>query len=136
MAGKEAMREPNFEKDGWCLDDGEQIHEGAPDTFFIPDLALRKRLQPGDFAKLIFRISVGGDEPVSVERMWVIVRECVPGGYLGMLNNEPYAISENDTFWPGTELPFEYRHIIAIEHGNDKSRALANAPAPIGWIRH
>jgi len=131
-----AVREPNFEKDGWCLDDAEQIHEDSPHTFFIPELALRKILRPGDFAKLIFRISVGGDEPVSVERMWVIVRECIPGGYMGMLNNEPDAISENDEFWVGTELPFEYRHIIAVDHANDESRALATSPAPIPWTRH
>jgi hypothetical protein len=46
------MRTPDFEKDGWCLDDGEEIHQETPETFLIPDLALRKILQPGDFAKL------------------------------------------------------------------------------------
>ncbi len=92
-------------------------------------------LKPGDFAKLIFRIAVEGTVEVSVERMWVIVRECVPGGYVGMLDNEPDAIAENPTFWLGTELPFEYRHIISVEHGNEKSTRFAQLPVPIPWDR-
>jgi hypothetical protein len=127
------VRAPDFKNDGWCLDDGEEYHREAPETFWLPDLAVRMALRPGDFAKLIFRIAVEGDEPVSVERMWVIVRECVPGGYVGMLDNEPDAIKENGEFWLGTELPFEYRHIIAVESANEESVALARAPAPIPW---
>jgi hypothetical protein len=30
-------------------------------------------------------------------------------------------------------LPFEYRHIIAVESANDESVALARAKAPIPW---
>lgn len=127
------MRSPDWEIDGWCLDDGEQIHREAPETFWLPSLEERQALQIGDFAKLIFRISVQDDEPVSVERMWVIVRKCAPGGYLGMLDNEPSAIAKNDTFWLGAELPFEYRHIIAIRPGNDLSKSVACVPAPIPW---
>jgi hypothetical protein len=129
------MRAPDFEKDGWSLDDGEEYHQAAPKTFFIPDLALRKILRPGDFAKLIFRIAVEGKEHACVERMWVIVRERTMGGYVGMLNNEPESISENGRFWLGTELPFDYRHIIAVEHANEESLAQAWAPVPIPWDR-
>jgi hypothetical protein len=129
------MRAPDFEKDGWCLEDGEEYHRAAPETFFIPDLALRKILQPGDFAKLIFKIAVEGEEHASFERMWVIIRERTPNGYVGMLDNEPSPISENDRFWVGTELPFDYRHIIAVEHGDEQSIALAGAPVPIPWDR-
>jgi hypothetical protein len=126
------MRAPHLIKDGWCLNDGEALHQQAPKTFFIPDLALRKILQPGDFAKLVFEIATR-DEPASIERMWVIIRERTESGYVGMLNNKPDSISENDRLWLGTELPFEYRHIIAVEHGNEESIALARAPAPIPW---
>jgi hypothetical protein len=129
------MRTPDLMKDGWCLDDGEVRHQEAPRTFFIPDLALRKILQPGDLAKLIFQIAVQGEEHASVERMWVIIRERTPDGYIGMLNNEPGSIPENDRLWLGTEMPFDYRHIIAVEHGNEESIALARAPAPIPWDR-
>jgi hypothetical protein len=129
------MRAPDFLRDGWCLEDGEERHREAPATFFIPDLELRKLLQPGDLAKLIFKIAVEGDEYGAVERMWVIIRERTPDGYVGMLDNEPDSISKNDQFWHGTELPFEYRHIIAVGHADEATIALAKAPVPIPWDR-
>jgi hypothetical protein len=125
------MRAPDLEKDAWCLLDGEQRHREAPKTFEIPVLALRKILQLGDFAKLMFKIAVEGEE--EVERMWVIIRERTSIGYIGMLDNEPGCIPPNDRLWVGTEVPFEYRHIIAVEHGNEKSIADAKAPVPIPW---
>jgi hypothetical protein len=130
-----SMRAPDLERDGWCLDDGEQRNREAPETFHIPDLALRKILQPGDFAKLIFEIAVEGEEHPAVERMWVIIRERTDSGYIGMLDNEPDSISENDRFWLGTEIPFNYRHIIAVRHGDEASIALVKAPVPIPWDR-
>ncbi|GKQ55492.1 hypothetical protein [Bradyrhizobium sp. Ce-3] len=129
------MRAPDFDRDGWCLDDGEERHRAAPATFHIPDRAARSFLQPGDLAKLIFMIDVEDDDAVAVERMWVIVRERIPGGYIGILDNEPHSIAENDQLWSGTELPFEYRHIIAVEKSDEKSIALAKAPVPIPWDR-
>jgi uncharacterized protein YegJ (DUF2314 family) len=92
---------------------------------------LRKILQPGDFAKLMFRIAVGAEE--EVERMWVIIRDRTSSGYVGMLDNEPDSIPPNDRLWLGTEVLFEYRHIIAVEHGDEKSLAAAKAAAPIPW---
>jgi hypothetical protein len=129
------MRAPSFVRDGWCLEDGEKLHREAPATFHIPDLALREILQPGDLAKLIFRIAVEDDEHGAVERMWVIIRERVPGGYVGMLDNDPDSIAKNDRFWCGAELPFEYRHIIAVSHADETTTALAKAPVPIPWDR-
>jgi hypothetical protein len=129
------MRVPDLEKDGWRLEDGEQRNREAPETFHIPDLEVRKVLEPGDLAKLIFEIAVEGEEYPAVERMWVIVRERTPSGYFGMLDNQPSSISENDTFWVGTEVPFEYRHIISVRHGNKESIAAAKAPVPIPWNR-
>jgi hypothetical protein len=126
------MRLPDYEKDGWCLDDGEQYHQEAPETFLIPDLTLRKILRPGDFAKLMFKIAVEGEE--EVERMWVIIRDRTSSGYVGVLDNEPGSIPRNDRLWLGTEVPFEYRHIIAVQPGDEKSIAVAKAPAPIPWI--
>ena len=125
------METPDLEHDGWCLVDGEQLNRDAPRTFHIPDLAVRRGLQPGDFAKLVFEIAVEGDEYPSVERMWVIVRERTPTGYLGMLDNQPDAIAENDRLWLGTEVPFDHRHIIDIQPGDDGSLALAKSPVLI-----
>jgi len=129
------MRAPDLQKDGWRLNDGEERHREAPATFQIPDLALRKMLRVGDYAKLIFEITVEGDEYPAVERMWVIVRERTSDGYVGMLANQPHSISENAEFWRGTELPFEYRHIISVQPGDAESVAAATAPVPIPWDR-
>lgn len=124
------MREPDFEEDGWCLDDGEECHREAPDTFWLPELKDRESLQPGYLVKLIFRISVDNDEePVAVERMWVIVRERVGNQYLGILDNDPYAINENDEFWSGVELPFSPRHVIDIDR-RDPSEGSEPVPQP------
>lgn len=130
------MRQPDFEIDGWCLENGEHYHRRAPSTFLLPDLAVRQGLEPGDFAKLIFKIAVDSDEePEAFERMWVIVRERTPHGYLGMLDNQPSAIDRNGEFWAGSELPFEPEHIIAVQPGNAQSLLMARQPAPIGWAR-
>lgn len=130
------MRAPNLEIDGWCLDDGEVYHRDAPDTFWIPDLRDRETLKVGDNAKLIFQISVDDpDEPIAFERMWVAVSERVPGGYIGLLDNEPFAIAENKDFWLGSELPFEPRHVIAIDRSNDGSVAYAKKRPLSRWPR-
>jgi hypothetical protein len=128
------MREPDIELDGWCLDGGEAYHADAPSTFWIPARDHRESLQPGDFAKLIFRISVdNSEEPVAVERMWVVVRKRIPGGYLGVLDNEPDSIGENDEFWVGTELPFRPEHIINIEDRDAASISLATEEPRTRW---
>jgi len=126
------MRAPDYARDGWCLEDGKDYHRAAPTTFHIPDLELRRLLQPGDLAKLIFKIAIEGDERGAVERIWVIVRERTPTGYIGMLDNEPDSIAKNDQFWLGTEFPFEYRHIIAVAPDDETSIALAKAPVRPG----
>jgi hypothetical protein len=132
----EAVREPEFHLDGWSLDDGEQRHAIAPDTFEIPPLWIREILEPGDLAKLIFKIAVDDDaDPEVFERMWVVVSARTRDGYIGILDNEPSAIAENDTFWRGSELPFSPRHIIDVSKANEESRAIAARPPKAPWDR-
>lgn len=128
------MREPDFEIDGWCLEDGEAYHAEAPDTFWIPERHRRESLEAGDLAKLIFRISVDkAEDNVSVERMRVLVRERTLDGYLGVLDNEPDAIAENDELWLGTELPFSAKHVINIEERDADTIALALKEPRTRW---
>jgi len=128
------MRHPDFTVDGWCLEDGEEYHRRAPTTFPIPNLETRQTLQPGDFAKLIFKIAIDDqEESEAFERMWVIVRERTLEGYFGMLDNEPSAIEQNGEFWEGSELPFEPKHIIAVQSATAESLRLAKQPSPIPW---
>lgn len=105
-------------------------------TFWLPDQAQRQSLQPGDLAKLIFRISVeSDDEPEAVERMWVLVRERIGNRYLGVLDNNPSSISQNGEFWSGIELPFEARHVIDITRADRKTRAAATKSPTRAWPR-
>ena len=130
------MSEPDIDLDGWCLDDGEARHREAPATFQIPGLEQRQELKPGDLAKLIFHIAVDSDEkPFAVERMWVLVREKVGERYLGVLDNDPDSIEENDEFWSGIELPFSARHVIDIELADEATRALAMRRPTRMWDR-
>ena len=130
------MREPSWEIDGWELENGEDRHREAPESFWIPKLEHREALYPGDYAKLIFRIAFDDpDDPVSVERMWVIVRERTPWGYFGILRNEPAGIEENEDLWVDTELPFLAQHIIDIHHADQESVDLAKQPPRRPWPR-
>lgn len=123
------MREPDFERDGWRLNSGEERQREAPDTFWIPKREHREALYPGDFAKLMFRIALDDrDDPVSVEIMRVIVRERADWVYFGLLDNEPDTIDENDALWVGTEVQFRAEHIIDLHHANNEPVDLASRP--------
>lgn len=123
------MRKPHFETDGWCLEDGEARHAEAPETFWIPDRQRRECLEAGDLAKLIFRIGVdNADESVAFERM-----ERTADGYLGVLDNEPGTIAENDEFWLGSELPFSAKHVINIKERDANTIALASKVPRTRW---
>jgi len=130
------MRDPDFNIDGWQLDDGEEYHRAAPETFWVPDRVAREALQPGDYAKLIFRFAVAsGEAPVAVERMWVLVRALEDGHFFGVLDNEPDAIEENDEFWLGTEVPFLAEHVIDILPRDEESIDFAARPPRRAWPR-
>ena len=57
------MKLPTYETDCYELDDGEALNREYPDSFWIPDNAVRESLAPDDFVKLIFRMekTVGAD---------------------------------------------------------------------------
>jgi uncharacterized protein YegJ (DUF2314 family) len=93
----------------YTLDDGEEIHREAPDTFWLPDAEERRKLQPGQIVKLIFRIEVGDE--VHVERMWVKVKGQSPTGYIGELDNDPYCTTD---LRAGETVLFQPRHVINI----------------------
>jgi hypothetical protein len=67
--------------------------------------------------------------------MWVIVRERVQDGYLGVLDNNPEAIEPNDELWSGVELPFQPQHVIQISERDDKTIALAAQEPNRRWSK-
>jgi hypothetical protein len=128
------MRVPDLLDDGWCLESGLERHLLHPESFPIPEEALRRNLKPGDFAKLTFVVAVEDDDEPIVDRMWVVVREVAGDTYFGLLDNEP-DIDENDEFWIGTELPFGQEHVIEIQPGDASSRAYAARTPLRSWPR-
>ncbi len=93
----------------YSLDDGEQRHREAPDTFKIPSLAARQALVPGQIVKLMFNITKDGES--QVERMWVVVEDKDAHGYVGALDNRPVT---TDMMRPGMKVHFQPRHVINI----------------------
>jgi hypothetical protein len=51
----------------FTLEDGEEYHRQAPDTFEIPPKASREALHPNEIVKLMFNITADGES--QVERM-------------------------------------------------------------------
>lgn len=84
------MNLPNYEKDHYELDNAEEIHNKYPESFWVPSRELRDNLQVGDLVKLIFRMEErANQEEVSVERMWVEIKEKNSTYYTGTLDNDP-----------------------------------------------
>lgn len=114
------MPTPQFttiEPHGWELISGEQ-HQARHPSFSLPDRKVRESLRPGDAAKLLFDIETrvaGCVTDRGVDRMWVIVKRRVGGGYLGVLDSDP-GRAENLNLRPGTELHFTAEHVVDIDH--------------------
>ena len=129
------MRMPDFDIDGWELRNSLETHLDHPHTFEMPDEQARRSLQPGDFAKLVFEVSIDDDDsPLAVERMWVVVSEVAGDTYFGLLDNEP-GLDENDEFWVGTEVPFGPEHVIDIQSGDADSKVYAARTPLRSWPR-
>jgi hypothetical protein len=94
---------------GWRLEDAEEQNRIHPRSFFIPPERERKRLKPGELAKLVFL----SDDPADPrgERMWVIVDRAAGGRYVGKLDNDPVVIKG---LAAGDEIHFEPRHVASI----------------------
>ena len=73
------------------FDDVEELARKSPDTFKILPKEVRETLQPGDYAKLMFRFPTPSEDSPNGERMWVKVAKGSPDGetYLGVLSNIP-----------------------------------------------
>lgn len=128
------MRTPSIERDGWCLESGEDRHASAPETFWIPSSAARRGLNPGCGAKLIFHIDTPASG-VDVERMWVVVTRRLDDGerYLGLLDSTPCSEGGPGRLQPDFEVPFEPRHVIDILDPCDATMAIARRRPARAW---
>ncbi|NEX92917.1 hypothetical protein [Caulobacter sp. 17J65-9] len=118
------MRLANLHEDGWRLASGEERHAETPDTFEIPPADVRHGLGRGVAAKLLFEIAFeneAGEQWEEVERMWVVVSEIVPDGYVGLLANTPTSIKGGGDVYltHGAEIPFRPEHVVAVDRPDD-----------------
>jgi hypothetical protein len=92
----------------WSLEDGEDLNRQHPDTFWLPPERARRDLNPGDFAKVIFRAKDGWGE-----RMWVeVANRDSRRHYTGKLVNRPVGIGR---LLPGDKVKFRPEHVIDID---------------------
>jgi len=106
------MQLPNYETDHYELDNGEEIHNEYPESFWIPSRVLRENLQAGDLVKLIFRMEEKeNQDDVSVERMWVEIKDKNGLFYTGNLDNDP---NGEVLVKCGVSVNFKAEHIIEI----------------------
>ena len=70
---------------------------------------MRKSLQPGDHAKLVFDQGEGG------ERMWVRITSVNDGKYRGVLANNPVLVDLR----LGRRVTFEPRHVVGALRKED-----------------
>ncbi|HKP14412.1 MAG TPA: hypothetical protein VJT85_00040 [Gemmatimonadaceae bacterium] len=93
--------------------DAEARHRKYPRTFQIPPRALRRGLQPGHFAKLVFEPSPNPEE--TGERMWVEVTEIRGAGrYRGRLDSRPATWPFTAAHRAGDRIDFGAEHVIDV----------------------
>jgi hypothetical protein len=113
----------------WTIDDAEELAALYPDTFLIAPLETRAGLEPGEYAKLIFRFpSAEHEYGEAVERMWLVVFANDNGRYRGRLANTPASKPDDDGFDYGAWVEFEARHIINWEYASEESKASVANP--------
>jgi hypothetical protein len=88
----------------WRLANGVDRNRRHPDTFEIPDEAIRLSIKPGDRVKLGFELSRGPGD-----RMWVDVTRVGKRKLVGILFNEPVFIPRLES---GDKVKFRREHII------------------------
>jgi hypothetical protein len=107
-----------LDADGWALVSAEERAAAHPETFQIPTKIDRQTLVPGAAAKLLFQIETKEAKRLidrGVDRMWVIVREVTPEGYMGVLDNDP-GESEGLNLREGDLIVFGPEHVAAIDY--------------------
>lgn len=106
------MNLPSYKEDNYVLDNGEEIHQEHPESYWIPEKNLRESLSSGDLVKLVFRMEeTKGSEDLSVERMWVEIKQKHDEIYEGILDNDP---AGSECVVCGQTVYFKACHVIQI----------------------
>lgn len=126
-----ARRLPTLDIEHWHLASGVARNDLYPDTFWIPDEATRRTLEPGDIVKLMFECvyepdsEEAHDDMFEGERMWVEVTGTDGPYFRGLLRNSPICAGDWHELDFGSDITFLPEHVIDVDKGgleNDGAR--------------
>lgn len=113
------MKLPSYEIDHYELDNVEKLQESHSGGFWIPDKTKRQNLNIGDVVKLSFRMQhIDSPNDVSIECMWVQIKELKDGFFIGTLDNGPY--DRGHLQYP-KKVVFKPEHVMDIYDETDSS---------------
>jgi uncharacterized protein YegJ (DUF2314 family) len=90
----------------YTLMDAKKQSRLYPTTFEVPTRREIMDLRVGDYVKLCFE-----ESGKTSERMWVIVSFYENGKFVGVLDNQPFGLSN---LKPGDVVSFARKHILSI----------------------
>lgn len=105
------VRRPTLSEHGWELESAVARHNAWPDTFAIPSTADLKQLRHGMGVQLLFSFLDEGDR--QTERMWVVIRERLVDGFVGVIDSEP--VSSDAGVRRGEDVWFRPEHVARID---------------------
>jgi hypothetical protein len=111
-----ALRAPS----DWSLANADDMNARHPRSFFVPPVARRRALRPGELVRLEFRYGPHADreEEGHIERMWVEVLDQQADGHThGRLRNRPIRLTAIEI---GDVVDFEPEHVLSIEYRDDE----------------
>lgn len=117
----------NFEDEHWELQSGVTRNEEHPETFWIPDEAVRRSLEVGDFVKVMFEYlhpEEYDEENFAGERMWIEVTDSIGPYYIGRLRNGPVCTSDWHNLQFDSEVTFLPEHVIDVDKGGADAASL------------
>lgn len=129
LASEQFPHLANFKNEHWELQSGVVRNEQHPDTFWIPDEAIRRSLEIGDFVKVMFEYThpeaYDDDDMFAGERMWVEVVDLNGPYFIGKLRNRPICTSEWHDLDFDSEITFLPEHVIDVDKGGVEAKSAA-----------
>jgi len=125
----------------WYLGNAEEQAAAYPRSFFIPSEETRRNLAVGELVRLLFFLTDPRDEDPRAERMWVGLERVEGHEYVGVLTNQPAAITGLDR---GDEVRFRAEHVIDVSADDPygpflaftSRRLLEDDSLEPGWVIH
>ena len=108
-------RKPNVPKNGYSLQNGEEMHRLHPDTFELHSQRVRNDVKVGQHVKVCL-VGRTGQEPSERFWVWIVSKEATAKGFtfIGQVHCELWYTSKHG-IGDGDMLQFGTEHILVIE---------------------